>query len=155
MIAMGNSSAILSGVSATASSPEMSVLAAMGGVALVPVVLDGVLQGESRPVAMINMERTELAAPETLAEGEEIFADLSEEMIMVEHADDLADVVSLVTDADGMWARIVYAESGAVLDIHADDWETEFGTAAEMMILAAWDRAEVAALRALNGLVAA
>lgn len=146
MYTMGNGSAILSGISATAATPEMSVLAAMGGKALVPAVLDGVLLGDTRAVAEINLASTEIAEPETLAEGEEIFAEIFGE-ILVEHADDLAEVVSLVTDADGMWARIRYAATGETLDIHADAWEDEFGTDAEMELLTAWDRADVARMR--------
>ena len=146
---MGNGSAILSGVSATALTPEMSVLAAMGGKLLVPAVLDGILLDDSRPVSVVNLDRLEIATPDTLTESEEIFADLSDAGILVEHAGDIAEAVALVTDADGMWVRIVYAESGESLDIHADDWETDFGVDAEMELLGAWDRADVARLRSL------
>ena len=171
----GNGSAILSGISVTSPTPEMSVLGAMGGFRTVPEVLRGILLGD-RDVDMINNARGEVAqrsveaierimnpvettplAPETtpgveLAEGETLLADLTEDGTLVESEDDVAEVIALITDANGTWARIVYAETGNTLDVHADMWEAEFGTDAEMELLGAWDRAAVLAARRTFGL---
>jgi hypothetical protein len=170
----GDSSAIMSGVPVTAPTAEMSILAAMGGFAPVPQVLAGILR--DAPIETHNAARLARfvkiseeisqaisatapapveAAPEVaeveaeVAEvaEEQVFADLTESGILVENGGDIAEVVALVTDAQGMWARIVYAESGEALDIHADHWEAEFGTDAEMELLTAWDRADVARMR--------
>ena len=170
MQTMGNGSAILSGVSVTASTPEMSVLGAMGAFSPVPNVLRGIFLGNrdadkinnaraeraqriesERAALMIPVETTPLAEQTTpgveLGEGETLLADLADGGILVESADDVAEVIALITDANGVWARIVYAETGETLDVHADMWEAEFGTDAEMELLGAWDRAEVAKIR--------
>lgn len=166
MIASGNSSAILSGTPVTAPTAEMSVLAAMGGFAPVPQVLAGILR--DAPIETHNAARlarfvktTEEisqeipeAAPEspeddvlTLGDGESLVADLTESGMLVETEDDIAEVLALVEDGGGTWARVRYAESGVVEDVHCDRWEDDFGTAGELEILTAWDHAEVTRLR--------
>lgn len=170
MTASGNSSAILSGISVTAPTAEMSVLAAMGGFAPVPQVLAGILR--DAPIETHNAARLarfvkateeisqEISEPVSEAEvgvypevdlsedgpmsDVKVLADLSYAKELVEYEGDVAEVVAVVEDAEGgVWARIELAEDGSWVDVHVDLWEGEFGTEAEMMLLHAWDTAEV------------
>lgn len=163
----GNGSAILSGTSVTAPTPEMSVLAAMGGFAEIPTVLAGTLRDASlethRAARLARFVKTSQeiskpifeAAPEVAVEasvieveaGESVVADLTDAGVLVETGDDIAEVLALIEDANGVWARIRGAESGELLDVHCDLWESEFGTDGENEVLGAWDRSEVARLR--------
>src|SRR5579859_72343 len=83
-----------------------------------------------------------------LEEGESLTADLRDEGTLVEIGDDVAEVVALIEDADGVtWVRVIPAETGEALDIAEGDWEAYLGATGEAEVLSAWDPSEVARMR--------
>lgn len=91
----------------------------------------------------------EKAAEIELEEGEVLTADLRDQGGIVEIEGDLAEVVAIITDAAGVeWVRIVTAEGGDVCDYRMVEWQNAFGVDGENEILSAWDRVEMARIRA-------